>query len=486
MTERTRNSTSNMLIFRLTDATTGAAKNGIDVTTLKLQFCVPGSAPSTATSLTLLASLTSNFSAYGAREIDATNSRGLYRVDTPDAAFAGSANSVEITVSGTGIEPSTRTIDIADVNTRNGGTKLPVTLAAGDLASGAIDFPQLTNELKGLLLRGYLTTTGTTTPVSNDTWFVGGYYNSVPFYQSFSLGLFAWNNGTGWTISTAVGVAGTSYWTTGSNPTVVGPYAAGGSAVGVPTIVAHGNAILATFQPDTPVPTAVQIRNELDANSTKLAAVATASNVTAAANAILSAMGSPLQASSYVTPPSAASIAAATAGVLFVDGAANSLKVNPDHTVNASSSGGGLIANYITIPAPVAIASQNPSVITCIRGDTLRISLPVMGDLTSRTKLTLTVKADINDADSQAVLQIIEGTGLTRLNGAIPMDSGSASLTVVNVTTGVVNLVMGANVTAQLAVCDLVWDAQAILSTGITSPIRGTLTVIADVTQSVT
>lgn len=248
--------------------------------------------------------------------------------------------------------------------------------------------------------------------------------------------------------------------------------------------VAITSAITALGSAPTTPPTVVQIRQEMDANSTRLAAAATSAGVTSASNMILSALGSPLQASTYTAPPSAASIAAATASVMFVDGSTNPLKVNPDHTVSSLASG-GTIANYITVPAAVAAASQDPSVITCLRGDTLRISLPLMGNLTGRTKLVLTAKANLSDSDAQAVLQVVEETGLTRLNGIAALDAGLANLSVVNALTGAVNLEVNAKITATLAVRDLVWDAQANLSTGVISPIHGLLTVVADVTQSV-
>ena len=255
--------------------------------------------------------------------------------------------------------------------------------------------------------------------------------------------------------------------------------------------------------PTTP-PTVVQIRQEMDANSTKLANcdVLTSTRLAAsgytvpptvaaiqagmATHADITALGSPMQASSYTTPPSAASIAMTTASVLFVDGAANPLKVNPDHTVSSLASAGGTIANYITVPAAVAVASQDPMVIACLRGDTLRVSLPLMGNLTGRTKLVLTAKATLSDSDSMAVLQVVEGTGLTRLNGGVASDADGGNLSVANASTGAVNLVLSANTTASLAARDLVWDAQAILSTGVVSPIRGIMNVVADVTQSVT
>ena len=240
----------------------------------------------------------------------------------------------------------------------------------------------------------------------------------------------------------------------------------------------------AAYVAPTIPPTVVQIRQELDANSTKLAACATSVGVTAAANAVLVAVGSPLQSGNYVIPPSAAAIAATTAAVLFVDGTANPLKVNSDHSVNSGSA--SMPAISIVVPAAVAVASQDPMVMTCLRGDTLRFTLPAMGHLSNRSKLIYTAKANINDSDSMAVLQVLEGTGLVRLNGSSQVICNSASLTVTNDSTGTVNLEIDASVTAVLAVQDFVWDVQAILSTGVTTPVRGILTVVADVTQSVT
>ena len=250
-------------------------------------------------------------------------------------------------------------------------------------------------------------------------------------------------------------------------------------------ITALGSPLQATAYvvPSTP-PTVVQIRQEMDTNSTKLAAGATSAGLTAATNAVLAAVGSPLQSGNYVIAPSAAAIAATTAAVLFVDGATNPLKVNSDHSVNSISTTASPIS--IVVPAAVAMASQDPSVMTCLRGDTLRFTLPQMGDLSNRAKLVFTAKANVNDSDSMAVLQVLEGTGLVRLNGIGQVFSSTASLTVSSVSAGAVNLEIDASVTAQLAVQDLVWDVQAILSTGVTTPVRGTLTVVADVTQSVT
>lgn len=118
MSERAKGATSVSLEFRLADATTGAAKTGLDVTTVNLQYHRPRSAPSTATALTLLAAPTTAFTAFGAKEVDATNSPGLYRIDPPDAAFASGADEVAITVTGTAIQPVTRLIGLVTLDAR--------------------------------------------------------------------------------------------------------------------------------------------------------------------------------------------------------------------------------------------------------------------------------------------------------------------------------------------------------------------------------
>ena len=230
-------------------------------------------------------------------------------------------------------------------------------------------------------------------------------------------------------------------------------------------------------------PTVIQIRAEMDANSVKLAGAATSAAVSAVGTTILQAVGTPFQAGSYVVPPSASSIADTIATVLFVDGGTNQLKVHPDHSVDTSNT---TVANYVTVPAAIAVASQEPSVIVCIRGDTLRVALPLMGSLTGRSKLVLTVKVSTSDTDLQAVLQVVEGIGLTRVNGSGSVNPASASLDVIDATTGAVTLVVNADITAALAIRDLEWDTQVNFPTGIVSPLRGSMTIVADVTQSVT
>lgn len=116
MSERNYGSTSVSLDFVLADVTTRAPKTGLDVTTLTLQFHRPGFAPSTATALTLLAAQTTAWTALGAKEVDATNSPGVYRVDCPDAAFLTGADEVTVTVNGASIQPASRLIGLIPVS----------------------------------------------------------------------------------------------------------------------------------------------------------------------------------------------------------------------------------------------------------------------------------------------------------------------------------------------------------------------------------
>lgn len=190
---------------------------------------------------------------------------------------------------------------------------------------------------------------------------------------------------------------------------------------------------------------------------------------------------------SYVSPPTASQIA----DTLFEDGSTNKLKVNSDHTANATVIGdvaidiSGIPPISIVVPAAIAVASQDPAVVTCLRGDTLRVSLPLMGNITDRTKLIMTAKSDLNDADDQAILQVVETTGLVRLNRAAAIVAEAASLTVQDATTGAVDLQIDATATVALAIQDLVWDVQVFSSSSISSPISGTMSVVADVTRAI-
>ena len=146
----------------------------------------------------------------------------------------------------------------------------------------------------------------------------------------------------------------------------------------------------------------------------------------------------------------------------------------------------GIPPYAIVVPQAVASLSQEPLVITIIRGDTLRVSLPSVGNITTQLKSIFSVKATVNDTDQQSILQIIGGTGLVRLNGAEVMSPDVASLSVRDAENGSLDLEIDASVTAEMAVNDFVWDLQIQSPTGIQTPLMGTLNVVADVTRAVT
>jgi hypothetical protein len=174
-------------------------------------------------------------------------------------------------------------------------------------------------------------------------------------------------------------------------------------------------------------------------------------------------------------------VATAVANILYVDGAANKLKVNADNTVNATVS--GTIVNYVTIPSAVAQASILAAQITAVRGDTLTVSLPIMGSLVGRTGLVFTAKKSVSDSDAESILQVSESGGLLILNGSTSI-IGTAQLSVTNATTGAVNLTLSAATTATIPLFDYLWDCQKVLSSGVSTPINGVLSVTGDVTRS--
>ena len=137
----------------------------------------------------------------------------------------------------------------------------------------------------------------------------------------------------------------------------------------------------------------------------------------------------------------------------------------------------------LAVPPAVAVASQTPSLIPCVRGDTLRFTLPPMGSLVGRSQLIFTAKFSVNDPDSAAAFQIIEGTGMTICNVA-SFVAGNGSLTVADQNAGTVLLEVDAVITSVLAIRDLVWDCQVKLASGVSSPIGGTIGMTADVTRS--
>ena len=186
----------------------------------------------------------------------------------------------------------------------------------------------------------------------------------------------------------------------------------------------------------------------------------------------------------YVAGDFVAGIASATVDQLLdVATLVDTRLVAMDWTSVAPGSG-GTILNTITIPAAVAQASMIAAQITIIRGDTLAVVLPLMGDIATRTKLVFTAKDQSSDPDSQAIIQISETAGLILLNGNSSVNSDHARLLVTDATMGQVTLVIDGSETAELAIRDLIWDCQFMTADRISTPISGGISVVPDVTQA--
>src|SRR5437588_12948996 len=97
----TKGKTSQSIYVNILDSTstTGARKTGLVFNTSGLiAYYVRNGGSATQITLATLAAANSAWSSGGFKEVDATNMKGVYRLDVPDAAFASGAESVVITL----------------------------------------------------------------------------------------------------------------------------------------------------------------------------------------------------------------------------------------------------------------------------------------------------------------------------------------------------------------------------------------------------
>jgi hypothetical protein len=134
--------TSQSIYVEILDSasTTGGRKTGIVFNAAGLTaYYVRNGGSATAITLATLAAANSAYSSGGFKEVDATNTPGVYRLDVPDAAIAAGAPSVVITIKGASgavqvsEEIQLTTVDMQD-SVRAGMTALPN--AAAEAAGG--------------------------------------------------------------------------------------------------------------------------------------------------------------------------------------------------------------------------------------------------------------------------------------------------------------------------------------------------------------
>lgn len=139
----------------------------------------------------------------------------------------------------------------------------------------------------------------------------------------------------------------------------------------------------------------------------------------------------------------------------------------------------------ITQTAEEAGAALSGTNIVFHRGDYNYFTITV-GDISARTKLWLTVKNDKRDTDAQAVIQLTEADGLTRLNGAEPDDATDGELEVLNETLGTVAIKLKADAAKELAEVNMIpYDVQVLEETGPRTVRQALCTITADVTRAI-
>ena len=121
--------------------------------------------------------------------------------------------------------------------------------------------------------------------------------------------------------------------------------------------------------------------------------------------------------------------------------------------------------------------------ITIHRGDDLSVSLTGLGSIAGRTKLWFTMKRSKGDVDTSAIVQITEGEGLTRLNGA-EGTAGNGSLTVDDEDAGDITIVLKAVETAKLRPASLHYDVQVLIAGIVSTLTESRCNVTADVTRA--
>ena len=145
-------------------------------------------------------------------------------------------------------------------------------------------------------------------------------------------------------------------------------------------------------------------------------------------------------------------------------------------------------ARTLTDPAVGSSDVTTQSLIARTRGNSWSITLTDIGPLDGRTKLWFTMKRSVFESDAQAMLQVIEGEGLTRLRGAAPAagEAAWASITVTNEVTGVVVIDVDERASALIDLKeDYRFDVQVNRAARTLTPALGLFSVTGDVTRAV-
>jgi hypothetical protein len=141
-------------------------------------------------------------------------------------------------------------------------------------------------------------------------------------------------------------------------------------------------------------------------------------------------------------------------------------------------------ARTLTMSAAAVVSAVDGDDIAILRGDTFSATITGLGDISARSNLWFSVKVQRSDADSAAIIQIDEDTGLLFLNGTAATVAGNGSIVVNNATTGSITITLAAAETDDLRKQSLTYDIQMLTGAGVVTTLsEGGARVVADVTR---
>jgi hypothetical protein len=167
-----------------------------------------------------------------------------------------------------------------------------------------------------------------------------------------------------------------------------------------------------------------------------------------------------------------------------IDATADAILVDTGTTLPADV--WGYATRTLTQSAASVVAAVTGSNITAQRGDTLVAALTGLGNISTRTKLWLTIKSSLDHTDAQSILFLEETAGLTVVNGAAYAVITDASIVVTNAATGALTITIKPAVTKDLPLGSYHYDMQYLTAAGVVTTITAsTFTASGDVTRAV-
>jgi hypothetical protein len=142
----------------------------------------------------------------------------------------------------------------------------------------------------------------------------------------------------------------------------------------------------------------------------------------------------------------------------------------------------------LTQTAATIAAAISGGTITIHRGDSLSASITGMGDISGRSKLWFTVKAEHDDTDAQSIIQIEETAGLVYLNAAdASARAANGSITVTDEDAGDITIALDETETDDLVpIRRLYYDVQMLTAAGAVTTLANDLAVVTgDITRVV-